>query len=237
MQSISTYNGILDPAPHFSAFRDDTALEWTESHVFLIKTDSYFEKIRNSYAAVLSETELQKAGKFLKSEDAKNYIVRRYFLRKVLSEFLKCNPEAIHFQQSANKKPRVEGIQFNLSHSENLVAVALSPHPIGIDVEFIRKDFSYDVMLDDCFSIAEQLLIHKGAGYLNFFTLWTRKEALLKATGEGLNNHKLSEIQVLLATNTRHGRVYQLFSSLVLENYALSIAVTSPSKIIHYWSV
>lgn len=238
MQSISKYNGILDPAPHFSAFRDDTVLEWTESHVFLIKTGSYFEEIRNSYASVLSETELQKADKFLKPADAKSYIVRKYFLRKVLSEFLKCDPKAIHFQQSANKKPGIEGIQFNLSHSKNLVAIALSPCPIGIDVEFIREDFSYDVMLDDCFSVTEQLLINKGVGSaLNFYTLWTRKEALLKASGEGLNDHKLSEMEVLLAINTRHGRFYQLFSSLVLENYALSIAVTSPSKIIHYWSV
>lgn len=236
MQS-STHNGLLDPAPHLCAFHDDTVLEWADNHVFLIKSDRYFEEIRDSYAAVLSEMELQKADRFLKPADSKSYIVRKYFLRKALSKFLKCTPEAIHFQQSANKKPAIDGIQFNLSHSENLVAVVLSTCPIGIDVEFIKKDFSYDIMLDDCFSLTEQMLINKDIGSsINFYTLWTRKEALLKASGEGLNG-KLNEMEVLLTTNTRHGRFYQLFSSLVLEDYALSIAATFPSKIIHYWSV
>lgn len=223
-------------APHLCTFHEDTILEWAENHVFLIKTDCYFEKIKDSYEAVLSEIELQKAGRFLKPADSECYIVRKYFLRKVLSTFLKCNPKAIHFQQSANKKPGIDGIQFNLSHSENLVAIVLSTCPIGIDVEFIRKDFSYDIMLDDCFSLTEQMLISKDVGSsINFYTLWTRKEALLKASGEGLNDHKLNEMEVLLATNTRHGRIYQLFSSLVLADYVLSIAITSPSKIIHYW--
>lgn len=238
MQGISAQNDLLSLAPHLCVFYEHTVLEWPANHVFLIETDRYFEDVKNGYTAVLSELELEKAGRFLKPADCKSYIVRKYFLRKLLSTFLKCHPKAIQFHQTANKKPGIDGIQFNVSHSENLVVIALSTSPIGIDTEFIKEDFSYGIMLKDCFSLAEQMLINKPKGSLiNFYTLWTRKEALLKASGEGLSDHKLHEVEVLLSTGTRGGIPYQLFSSLVLENYILSIAASSPSKKVHYWRI
>ena len=74
-------------------------------------------------------------------------------------------------------------LNFSISHSETLVLCAVSAsHHIGLDVEFI-KDFNF-VELIDRFHQEEIKAIQAGGTYA-FYTVWTRKEALLKATGTG----------------------------------------------------
>lgn len=81
-------------------------------------------------------------------------------------------------------KPYLKGFpnfQFNISHSEDLCAVAFSNKPIGVDVEKHRK-----VNLE----IAKRYFNQEEKNFvtdtLSFFYVWTRKEAYLKMTGEGL---------------------------------------------------
>lgn len=224
--------------PDLSPFDEHTVIDSLENHLFLIRIDHYFERIRDRYEAVLSKLELQKADRYLRTKDAESFIVRRYFLREILAKCLKVKPEKIYYQLEANKKPRIDGIQFNVSHTKNLVAIALSPFPVGIDVEFIDQNFNFSIIMEDCFSEEEQMLINNNLhSSTNFYTLWTRKEALLKASGEGLSDLKLNHLNALLDRNTSMGNCFQLNSNLVWGCYMVSSAFSSPSKIIHYWTV
>lgn len=84
-------------------------------------------------------------------------------------------------------KPRVEGLEFNLSHSGNLVLCAVSDEPVGCDVELVRK--APMQVAERYFSSDEQVYLSqfsKEAYDREFFRLWTKKESYAKMTGEGL---------------------------------------------------
>jgi 4'-phosphopantetheinyl transferase len=86
-----------------------------------------------------------------------------------------------------NKPFFAEGPHFNISHTDGLIACALSPHgPVGIDVERLQpvplQDFKNIWSAGEWKSIQEAEDI-----YQRFFTLWTMKEAIIKAEGQGLS--------------------------------------------------
>ena len=82
-------------------------------------------------------------------------------------------------------KPRIEGLEFNLSHSENLVICVVSEKPVGCDVEEIRK--APRGVGKRYFSENEQAYLSgfNGEEYDKaFFKLWTMKESYVKMTGK-----------------------------------------------------
>lgn len=212
--------------------------DFSENHVFVIDTNRYYSQVKDSYEGVLTEQECKKALKFLRIEDYRNYVARKYFIRKLLAVYLGESPQEITFQLSAQKKPYIEGIEFNVSHSAEMAVVALSKAPVGIDIEFVKADFSYHTLLVDCFDSKEQDAIHRANDQLlAFYTLWTRKEALLKASGDGLVKEQLNKVNILEDKTVHHHKPYHLFSSLLTENYIMSTAFTLPSIKTHYWNV
>ena len=93
----------------------------------------------------------------------------------------------------SNGKPFFEdypNFHFNISHSENLIAVAVADSPVGVDIEKKREAN---------LKIAERFFSEREKDFAkdsdSFFYVWTRKEALLKRTGEGLKG--IREAQVL----------------------------------------
>lgn len=79
----------------------------------------------------------------------------------------------------------VPGLHFNLSHSGDFLLCALSNRPVGVDVECLRPRGAalpqYALTAEEYASYVE-----KGGDWLAFYTLWTKKEAWAKYTGEGL---------------------------------------------------
>ncbi|WP_316814878.1 4'-phosphopantetheinyl transferase family protein [Pedobacter nyackensis] len=198
--------------------RDDWEL-WTnkscinrlENHLFKVSTSQYFSKIIHLYKQILSKDELYKASRYFHQKDRETFIVTRYFLRTVLPTFItNLKTSEIQFHYSGNKKPAIDGIEFNVSHSGDYVFIAVSPNPIGIDIESIDSKFDYPPMLNELFNIEEQFFITSGKNKpLNFYALWTRKEAILKASGEGLID-QLNELNVLNEYITRNEMNYKL---------------------------
>lgn len=85
-------------------------------------------------------------------------------------------------------KPMVEGLQFNLSHSGNLVICAVSNQAVGCDVEMIRK--APKGVAERYFSESEKEYLNQFCGEdydTAFFRLWTMKESYVKMTGEGMS--------------------------------------------------
>ncbi len=95
------------------------------------------------------------------------------------------------FEYGEHGKPSILGhpeIHFNLSHCREAAVCIISDHPVGVDVESVRplKDSLAEYTMND----AELDEIRQAANpALQFTRFWTMKEALLKLTGEGINNH------------------------------------------------
>lgn len=200
----------------WTLWTDKSSINRYENHLFKVSTRQYFSEIIHLYNQVLSNEELDKASCFFHQKDKETFIANRFFLRTILSAFIpNLTPSKIQFHFSGNKKPAVCGIEFNISHSGDYIFTAISPSPIGVDIEAINPEFDYPPLLNEHFSIEEQSFITSGKNeLLNFYTLWTRKEALLKASGEGLID-QLNEVNVLNEYITRNKGNYKLDTFLI----------------------
>lgn len=84
--------------------------------------------------------------------------------------------------------PRAGKVQYNVSHAGDWAMIAISDQPVGIDVEYLDPGFSYQAVLDTCFTPGEIITIESAKDPLStFYSLWTRKEALVKATAKGMD--------------------------------------------------
>ncbi|MCW5554735.1 MAG: 4'-phosphopantetheinyl transferase superfamily protein [Verrucomicrobiae bacterium] len=144
----------------------------------------------------LSELERERAEKFTFHRDRHRFVGGRGFLRAALSNYLCVKPGEVEFQYDDRGKPRLgppfdnSGIHFNLAHSEDLALLAITTiGPVGIDLEHIRLFPDVDDVILKCFSAREvEWFRHLSPEQKPwaFFSLWTHKEAFLKATGAGI---------------------------------------------------
>lgn len=124
------------------------------------------------------------------------FIVARAGLRVILGRYLKADPSEIQFSYSSYGKPQLSGahsdsvLKFNLAHSHDLAVYALAlKRELGVDVEHMRPEVAGDEIAQRFFADAEvdQLRAVSAERRMEaFFNCWTRKEAYIKALGEGL---------------------------------------------------
>ena len=133
----------------------------------------------------VSEGESDKSKKFLKEEDKRAYLYRHHLLRTWLSHWLNIPPVALPFEVNPFGKPFISAseIQFNMSRSQDTLAFIFAPVMAGIDIELLRDPKPFLPIAKRFFHPAEQDMI---LNEIDFFDIWTRKEAVLKAQGIGL---------------------------------------------------
>ena len=137
-------------------------------------------------------------------------------------------------------KPRIEGLEFNLSHSGNLVICAVSEQPVGCDVEEVRK--APKGVAERYFSCREQEYLSQFAEEeydRAFFRLWTMKESYVKMTGEGLGV-PLEVYEIVIedmgARVIRDGEVQECYVSVVeISGYIISICAESSAHVDVIW--
>ena len=152
--------------------------------------------LRQAYIALLSDEEAARWRAFAFDRDRHVYLVARALARTVLGEALGMAPARIEFQQGPYGKPSLggaaagAGLRFNLSHTKGMVALALAQgRELGVDVEGVERRAALDIAWEN-FSRDEvrELSARQGRAQADrFWTLWTLKEAYLKALGCGLN--------------------------------------------------
>ena len=138
-----------------------------------------------------------RAKSFRTPEMQRRHILAHSALRSLLAQKLNCVPQEITFQSGTHGKPSLSTphhplLHFNLSHSGELALVAISEAAeVGVDIEHIRPIRDPFALAKRFFTPGEQneLSAVPPEQQLNcFFRLWTQKEALLKATGQGIAN-------------------------------------------------
>ncbi len=150
---------------------------------------------------VLSPLERDRAERFHFERDRRRFINAHGALRQILGGCLDRAPEKIQFNCGPRGKPQVEdaGFEFNLAHAEDLAVVVISTvGRVGIDLEAVRQVPEMESLVRQFFSANEAGAfadLRTADKQEAFFNLWTRKEAWLKATGEGIA-HRLAEVEV-----------------------------------------
>jgi 4'-phosphopantetheinyl transferase len=194
----------------------------------------------------LSLDERQRAERFRFAHDRYRFIAGRGTLRAILGQYLKTEPAQIQFCYRASGKPSLitspteGGLEFNISHSQNLMLCAVAQTTrVGIDLEYLRPVDDLNQLTQRFFTTQEHLAIRalpsEEEQLQSFFQHWTCKEALLKAVGEGLVG--LSKIEVAIANGSvklvrcqadseqTHQWVIELLSPA--PNYVAAIAINS----------
>lgn len=170
---------------HFSFNNDNEVHVWIAS---LLTDIDYFN--------LLSTDEKMKASRFKNVKEQKIFITSHGILRGLLSGYVDINPYKVHISRNKYGKPLLHSekkelrLRFNLTHSESLACYIFSwKHEVGIDVEYIDNSFDWTQVANQYFTSAELRKLNSTTTELQrneFYRLWTRKEALLKAKGIGL---------------------------------------------------
>ena len=145
-----------------------------------------------TYCASLSASERARAGRFRSPHDGRRFAIARGILRVALSHRTGIAAAALDIVEEAHGKPILRGageIHFSTSRTARVVALAFAGEPVGIDLVASESGPLLASMASDVCSPAELASLgapDDGRFGTRLAMLWARKEALLKATGEGL---------------------------------------------------
>ena len=176
----------------------------TELHVWRAVLDQP-QTVAQRWHDQLAPNEQARAKRFHFERDRRRFIVARGVLRSILATYLNALPAQLTFDVGAYGKPSLpdQSLQFNMSHSHELAVYAITLNQaVGIDVEYmLRPVADIDQLVDRFFSANESAVYHAlppDEKHSAFFRCWTRKEAYIKAIGEGLS-HPLDRFDVAFA--------------------------------------
>lgn len=228
-------------------------LRTDEVHVWRAQLDQERATIR-ALAEVLTAEERERAERFYFQKDRDHFVVARGVLRMIFGRYLNISPAAIRFSYNRYGKPALEGYgagdavpRFNLSHSHALALYAFTRgREIGLDIEFIREDFARIEIAERFFSPREVEMLRAVPPELQsnaFFNCWTRKEAYIKALGEGLS-HPLDRFTVSfikgepaallsIADDPQEISRWSLVELAPGPGYAAALAVEGRAPIVH----
>ena len=157
-----------------------------------------------THQATLTAEERERAARFHRDEDRHRFVVARSTRRELLAATLGVEPAALAFDDDRYGKPRLRPgtaatlPHFNSSHSGRWVLHAIADVEVGVDVEQVRPDFARPDDFLWVLSLEERAFVQAAAPTLRaaaLATVWVRKEAYVKALGEGLSR-SLPEIGI-----------------------------------------
>ncbi len=157
----------------------------------------------NKWYSLMSEDKQHRVDRFRFVDDKKRTVAGEMLARKAISEWCSVTPESITFDIKEHGKPFAKdlAVEFNISHSGDMVVCAVDDKPIGIDIELIRP---IDLTVAKRVCADEELFCLFGVNpaeidfayctndiiLTSFYELWTAKEAYGKMTGIGIKELK-----------------------------------------------
>lgn len=169
----------------------------------------------------LSPAEEERCARFIQEQDRRSFRYRRHLLRTLLAEAFMVLPENIDYTYNRHGKPQLAGggLQFSTSRSGNYCAFAFGMDALGVDIEVRRDHRSFHSVQEVHYHDEEKQSVRNEQ---DFFRIWTRKEALLKAEGSGLSDD-LASINCQPSEVIYRARPYYL-QSWTGEQFLLSLA-------------
>jgi 4'-phosphopantetheinyl transferase len=225
------------------------ALPTDEAHVWL----AHLPAARTAMAhltTLLSRDEAQRAQQFRFDQHRERWQFTRAILRSLLGRYLDATPQKITFALGEHGKPRLErpalrDFHFNTSHSGDYAAFAFTRvADIGVDIEQVREDMTRrEEIARRYFAPGEWKHLEslpERERARAFFDLWTRKEAFVKARGDGLFSG-LDQFEVSLANTSllrtaTGGTIEWSMSALPeVEGYSGAVVVKASSCVLKFY--
>jgi 4'-phosphopantetheinyl transferase len=169
-----------------------TALNAYDIHVWLFHVNTTPPSIKRFYP-LLDEHEKERSERFVHFMHRKRFIAAHGFMRSVLALYTQQPADTLVFDKGEHGKPFLvthSNLHFNLSHSQDIAMLAVANQDIGIDVECINRKNDWQSIMQRFFTASEQnkmLALDAAIQQRAFFEVWTRKEAHMKVTGQGLH--------------------------------------------------
>lgn len=152
------------------------------------------------YYSLMSEKKKRRVDRFRFQDDKKRTVVGEMLARQSISEWCGVPEESITFEIAEHGKPYAKGlnVEFNISHSADMVVCVVDDNPVGVDIEKIRpvdlntakRIFSKDEIryIFECIPDIEDYNHYLNYAVLQrFFEIWTKKEAYGKLVGIGID--------------------------------------------------
>ena len=194
---------------------------------------------------ILAPDELDIANRYHQQRHRRRYVVSRANLRRLLSCYTALPAKRISFGYERKGKPYLnpdrsgQGPNFNLSHSEDRTLVAVARNAvIGVDLERCRELDDLEGVAESCFSPREMQTLNRlpeTQRIEGFYNCWTRKEAFIKALGEGLGyplksfvvSRSRDESPAILNVDGDSAKCtqWQVFSPTVAAGYICAVVV------------
>jgi 4'-phosphopantetheinyl transferase len=221
-----------------------------EVHLYAFRLDAAAQVI-SDFKRMLSEEERRRAERFGMEHLQRRFIVAHGVMRSVLGGCLSCAPSEVEYAYGVRGKPRLvhAEIEFNLAHSDELGLLAVTRGmAVGVDVEKLRP-------MPDGLDIARRFFSAREVAMFEtvpvaghdeaFFNLWTRKEAWLKATGDGISE-SLSKVEftfrskeipevIAIDGSADAAKKWSLFALSPAPNYVGALAIPAKDVQICCW--
>jgi 4'-phosphopantetheinyl transferase len=179
-----------------------------EVHIWTIDLSALL--IGSAVTACLSPDERSRASRYRFDLHRRRFEHGRGALRHILGGYLGENPGELVFQYGAFGKPEIDrqahsgmNLHFNVSHTEDIYLCGVGSVPLGVDLEAINRHPEIDAIAHQHFAPTEWQSLRQlppAEQPLGFTRCWTRKEAFIKAVGEGLS-YPLDAFEVTLGTH------------------------------------
>jgi 4'-phosphopantetheinyl transferase len=187
---------MISSIPGWVSPPDMCELKLGDVHVWRVALDTAVYQL-GSLRELLASDEIRRMQNFHFSRDRDRFGFVRGILRVLLGVYLQIPPKQIEFHYTAYGKPILAlgqidtALNFNVSHSHELALLAFTRgRAIGVDLENIRPEIAREKIAERFFSPQETATLRMLPDHLQpraFFNCWTRKEAFVKATGDGLS--------------------------------------------------
>jgi len=175
----------------------------------------------NEYLAMLDPVEAARADRFRQEHDRERFILGHGFMRETIAARVDEDPALIRFARGAFGKPYIEGriLRFNFSDTKDAVLIGMSNgDELGVDLETLSRTLDHEAVSGHYFTQEEDSDIRSAPdGKRRFLELWTRKEAVLKASGVGI----MDDLRALrVDANLNHTTIsHEAFVQFAAESY------------------
>ncbi|MDQ3913986.1 MAG: 4'-phosphopantetheinyl transferase superfamily protein [Actinomycetota bacterium] len=174
-------------------------------HVWRIEVRQPRDVLRE-LRALLTPDEEERAERFRFDRDRDSFVCTRAALRMLAGSYLGMAPQDVSFSYAGKGKPGLPGISFNVSHAGDVALAAFARSGrVGVDVEEMRPGTDLRALARRFFSPGENAGLERLDGdafVTGFYRCWTRKEAFVKALGEGLS-FDLGRVEVSTGPDAR----------------------------------
>jgi 4'-phosphopantetheinyl transferase len=242
MSLVSIRNNYLIDTPWRSSSFTDFAIDG-HPHIWRVNISGNLAHL-DDLSTIINAGEKARAKRYLQLRDKNRFIISRAALRIILAGYLNQLPASIEFEIGANKKPFVKNtpVHYNVSHSGDWILIGVANTLIGADVEQVDSAFAYHDIITEYFSPDEINYIAEADNHFRFFLLWTRKEALTKATAKGLDDDlkfipALNGEYVVAPELIKSTSNWQVNSFELCPGYLATFAVAQTEDTPHFWDI